>query len=81
LFDKIYGCLLGGAIGDAMDGVTEMMHYRHIEAVFGVSRTSSLAAPQPPPRVSNRRRPQDRSPMIPASAICYVRPSSGPVDE
>lgn len=36
LFDKIYGCLLGGAIGDAMGGVTEMMHYRHIEAVFGM---------------------------------------------
>ena len=35
LLDKIYGCLLGGAIGDAMGGVTEMMDYHHIEAVFG----------------------------------------------
>lgn len=38
LFDRIYGCLLGGAIGDAMGGVTEMMHYRHIEMVFGTVR-------------------------------------------
>ncbi len=39
LSDKIYGCLLGGAIGDAMGGVTEMMHYRHIETVFGTVQT------------------------------------------
>ena len=38
LFDKIYGSLLGGAIGDAMGGVTEMMHYRHIQTVFGTVR-------------------------------------------
>jgi ADP-ribosylglycohydrolase len=38
LFDKMYGCLLGGAIGDAMGGVTEMMHYRHIASVFGSVR-------------------------------------------
>jgi len=35
LYDAIYGCLLGGAIGDAMGGATEMMSYRRIEEVFG----------------------------------------------
>lgn len=35
LFDAVYGCLLGGAIGDAMGGATEMMHYKQIERVFG----------------------------------------------
>lgn len=35
LFDAIYGCLLGGAVGDAMGGATEMMSYQMIERVFG----------------------------------------------
>lgn len=35
LFDKVYGCLAGGALGDAMGGVTEMMHYSTIEKTFG----------------------------------------------
>jgi ADP-ribosylglycohydrolase len=35
LFDAIYGCLVGGAIGDAMGGVTEMMTYEHIARTFG----------------------------------------------
>lgn len=35
LFDKVYGCLAGGALGDTMGGVTEMMHYSTIERVFG----------------------------------------------
>lgn len=35
LFNKVYGALAGGAIGDAMAGVTEMMHYETIERLFG----------------------------------------------
>ncbi len=35
LFDKIYGCIIGGAIGDAMGIPVEMMHYEDIEAQFG----------------------------------------------
>jgi len=36
LFDAVYGSLVGGAIGDAMGGATEMMTYEHIERVFGI---------------------------------------------
>ncbi|MCZ7570004.1 MAG: ADP-ribosylglycohydrolase family protein [Ardenticatenaceae bacterium] len=35
LFRKVYGCLAGSAIGDAMGGTTEMMHYQTIERLFG----------------------------------------------
>ncbi|MBI4639301.1 MAG: ADP-ribosylglycohydrolase family protein, partial [Candidatus Tectomicrobia bacterium] len=35
LFKKVYGCLAGSAIGDAMGGVTEMMHYQTIQRLFG----------------------------------------------
>ena len=35
LTDKIYGCLLGGLIGDAMGAPTEGMHYRQIIERFG----------------------------------------------
>jgi len=35
LFKKVYGCLAGSAIGDAMGGATEMMHYKTIQRVFG----------------------------------------------
>ena len=39
LYDAIYGCLLGGAVGDAMGGATEMMSYQRIEEVFGTVQT------------------------------------------
>lgn len=35
LFKKIYGCIIGGAIGDAMGIPVEMMHYEDIEDQFG----------------------------------------------
>ena len=35
LYTKVLGCLAGSALGDVMGGVTEMMHYRKIENVFG----------------------------------------------
>jgi len=35
LFNKILGCLAGGALGDSIGGVTEMMHYKTIERLFG----------------------------------------------
>ncbi|MCL4458530.1 MAG: ADP-ribosylglycohydrolase family protein [Chloroflexi bacterium] len=38
LFSKIHGCLAGGAIGDAMGGPTEMMHYKTIQRLFGEVR-------------------------------------------
>ena len=45
LYDAIYGCLLGGAIGDAMGGATEMMSNRHIEEVFGTVQTLLARGP------------------------------------
>jgi len=35
LLKKIYGCLIGGLIGDAMGGPAESMYYREIENKFG----------------------------------------------
>lgn len=35
LFKKVYGCLAGSAIGDALGGASEMMHYETIERLFG----------------------------------------------
>ena len=35
LFKKIYGCLTGGLVGDAMGGPSEGMHYKEIKAKFG----------------------------------------------
>lgn len=34
-FRKIYGCLIGGLVGDAMGGPSEGMHYKEIESKFG----------------------------------------------
>ena len=47
LYEAIYGCLLGGAIGDAMGGATEMMSYRHIEEVFGTVEALLTRGPDP----------------------------------
>jgi len=48
LFDKVYGWLLGGAIGDAFGIRTEMMHYRDIEAQYGrVTHFDHLPARKP----------------------------------
>lgn len=35
LYDKIYGCLLGGLIGDSMGGPSENMTWQEIERKFG----------------------------------------------
>lgn len=35
LFKKIYGCLIGGLVGDAMGGPSEGMNYRDVEQRFG----------------------------------------------
>src|SRR5439155_9471065 len=56
LFDKVYGWLLGGAIGDAFGIRTEMMHYRDIEAQYGrVSHFDPL-----PPRKASEEPPMER---------------------
>jgi hypothetical protein len=34
-YGKVFGCLVGGAIGDAFGVRVEMMHYRDIEAQYG----------------------------------------------
>lgn len=48
LYDKVYGCLLGGAIGDAFGIRLEMMHYRDIEAQYGrVTHFDPLPARKP----------------------------------
>jgi len=39
LFDKVYGCLIGGAIGDAMGAPAEDWHYTDIRPTFGRIRT------------------------------------------
>lgn len=35
LYSKIYGCLVGGLIGDAMGGPSELMDYPDVETEFG----------------------------------------------
>ena len=35
LFKKTYGCLMGGAIGDAMGGPVEGLHYKEIQKRHG----------------------------------------------
>lgn len=35
LLERIYGCMIGGAVGDAMGFSTEGMHYRSIRREFG----------------------------------------------
>jgi len=39
LFDKVYGCLIGGAIGDAMGAPAEDWHYTDIRPTFGQIKT------------------------------------------
>ena len=41
LFDKVYGCLLGGVIGDAMGAPAEGWHYTDIEEKLGEVRDFS----------------------------------------
>jgi len=54
LYQKVYGCLLGGAIGDAFGIRVEMMHYRDIEAQYGrVTHFDPLPS----------RRPSQESPL------------------
>lgn len=48
LLDKVYGCLLGAAIGDAFGIRVEMMHFRDIEAQYGrVTHFDSLPRREP----------------------------------
>ena len=47
-FRKVFGCLVGGAIGDAFGVRVEMMHYRDIEAQYGrVTHFGPLPPRQP----------------------------------
>jgi hypothetical protein len=56
LYDKVLGCLLGGAIGDAFGIRLEMMHYRDIEAQYGrVTHFDAL-----PPRQPSTQPPLER---------------------
>ncbi|NLY62127.1 MAG: hypothetical protein GX054_11595 [Clostridiales bacterium] len=41
LMDRVYGCLLGGLIGDAMGAPVENWHYKEIEEKYGVLREFS----------------------------------------
>ena len=43
LFDKVYGCLLGGLIGDAFGAPVEGMHYKDIAEKYGKVTTFSGA--------------------------------------
>jgi len=56
LYKKVYGCLVGGAIGDAFGIRVEMMHYRDIEAQYGrVTHFEPL-----PPRQPSKEPPLER---------------------
>jgi len=35
LFERIYGCMIGGAVGDAMGFPTETFHYKLIREKYG----------------------------------------------
>jgi ADP-ribosylglycohydrolase len=51
LYDKVFGNLVGGAIGDAFGIRLEMMHYRDIEAQYGrVTHFDALPPRQPSTR-------------------------------
>ena len=56
LYDKVLGCVLGGAIGDAFGIRLEMMHFRDIEAQYGrVTHFEPL-----PPRQPSTQPPLER---------------------
>ena len=56
LYDKVFGCVVGGAIGDAFGIRLEMMHYRDIEAQYGrVTHFDRL-----PPRQPSAQPPLER---------------------
>jgi hypothetical protein len=56
LYDKVFGCVVGGAIGDAFGIRLEMMHYRDIEAQYGrVTHFDRL-----PPRQPSTQPPSER---------------------
>lgn len=56
LYEKVYGCLVGGAIGDAFGIRVEMMHYRDIEVQYGrVTHFDAL-----PPRQPSQQSPLER---------------------
>jgi hypothetical protein len=56
LFKKIFGCLVGGAIGDAFGIRVEMMHYLDIKEQYGwVTHFDDL-----PPRIPSTRSPLER---------------------
>lgn len=44
-FDKIYGCLIGGAIGDAMGAPAEDWHYTDIRPLLDASKPSTHSLP------------------------------------
>jgi hypothetical protein len=65
IYDKILGCLLGGAIGDAFGIRVEMMHYRDIEEQYGrITHFESL----PPRRPSNQPMLERWNPYAPQMA-------------
>lgn len=49
LFKKVYGCLMGGSIGDAMGGPVEAMHYRAIRERVG--KVTDLREYKSPPGI------------------------------
>jgi ADP-ribosylglycohydrolase len=54
LFKKVYGCIIGAAIGDAFGIRVEMMHYRDIAAQYGRVEHFGLLPP---------RRPSEQPPL------------------
>ncbi len=55
LYKKVYGYLLGAAIGDAFGFRTELMHYRDIEDQYGrVTHFDALPPRQAEPAAASR---------------------------
>ncbi len=55
LADRIWGCLLGGAVGDALGAPMEVLHFKDIRRIFGdlqrfedISRRRACSAPAIP---------------------------------
>jgi len=38
VFKKVFGCIIGGAIGDALGACVENCHYKQIQETYGVLR-------------------------------------------
>ena len=77
LFEKVYGSVIGGCIGDALGAPTEGMHYKAIREHLGV--VEKFIEP-----LEDRRKmgsPRSFEPFIPEEARKYIRPTAGHIPD